>query len=106
MLATHGLLEQKRPDQESEVRTKCPAREIMDNTIRIARLKLLYLAAKITGHANKNEVRYSQHDSRAAGFFGFLEYMDKRRKQRRPWLDSGRWLCKHLSALNIKPVYG
>ncbi|MBI3578124.1 MAG: IS1380 family transposase [Ignavibacteriales bacterium] len=105
MLATHGLLEQKRPGRESKVRTKCSSREIMDNTIRIARLKLLYLAAKITDHANKNEVRYSQHDSRTAGFFGFLEYMDKRRKQRSPWLDSGRWLCKHLSALNIKPAY-
>ena len=106
MLATHGLLEQKRPDQESEVRTKCPAREIMDNTIRIARLKILYLAAKITSHANTHEVRYSQHDSRAAGFFGFLEYMDRRRRQRSPWLDSGSWLCNHLSALNIKPVCG
>lgn len=106
MLAAQGLLEQKRPGREDGVRAKCPSREIMDNTLRIARLKLLYLAAKITGHANKNEVRYSQHDSRAAGFFGFLEYLDRRRKQRRPWLDGGRWLCKHLSALNIQPAYG
>lgn len=106
MLAAHGLSEQKQPARKDEVQTKCTAREIMDNTIRIARLKLLYLAAKITCHANTHEVRYSQHDSRAADFFAFLEYMDKRRGQSPPWMEAGRWLCKHLPAFEIKPVYG
>lgn len=106
MLAAHGLREEKPVNRESKVQTKCTAREIADNTIRIARLKLLYLAAKITSHANTHAVRYSRHDSRVAEFFGFLKYMDRRLRQKSPWLDKGGWVCKHLSALNIKPAYG
>jgi len=104
MLATHGLLEQKRQDQESRVQTKCSSREIIDNTIRIARLKLLFIAAKITGHSNTNEVKYSQHDSRVGGLFRFMSYLDKCRNQARPWLDRPRWPCRHLSALGLRPA--
>jgi len=99
MLATQGLLEEKRQDQESRVQTKCSSREIMDNTIRIARLKLLYIAAKITGHSNTNEVKYSQHDSRVSGLFRFMSYLDKLRNQARPWLDRPKWPCRHIAVL-------
>ena len=100
MLACHGELEQKE-DGENKVDSKCKTREIVDNTIRIGRLKLLFISSKITGHSNAKKIKYSQHDSRVSGFFRFLEYLDKRRRQLRPWLDSNRWRCRHLSALGI-----
>ena len=100
MLACHGELEQKAAC-EKNAESKCKTRELVDNTIRIARLKLLFISSKITGHSNAKKVKYSQHDSRVSGFFRFLEYLDKRRKQLSPWLDSNRWRCRHLSALGI-----
>jgi len=60
-----------------------PDREISmpDHTIRIARLKMLYVAAKITVHGNTNKVLYSIHEQRAAGLTDFLRYLDRRRKE-------------------------
>jgi hypothetical protein len=52
-----------------------------DHTIRIARLKMLFVAAKIRFHGNRDELRYSIHESRAAGIIDFLEYLDCRRRQ-------------------------
>jgi hypothetical protein len=51
-----------------------------DHTLRIARLKLLYVAAKIRFHSNRDEVLYSVHEQRAAGLMDFLGYLDRRRK--------------------------
>ena len=51
-----------------------------DHTIRIARLKMLFVAAKIRFHNNRDEVRYSMHEQRAAGLIGFLKYVDRRRR--------------------------
>jgi hypothetical protein len=51
-----------------------------DHTLRIARLKLLFVAAKIRFHGNRDEVRYSVHEQRAAGLMDFLGYLDQRRK--------------------------
>lgn len=56
-------------------------------------------AAKIPVHSGTNEVKYSRHDSRAAGLFSFLSYLDKLRQQIRPWLLSSRWTCRHLAEL-------
>lgn len=102
MLAEHSLLEQEEGDRESNTQSECALSGIMDNTIRIARLKLLFIAAKIPVHSDTSEVKYSQHDSRAAGLFRFLEYLDKLRQQIRPWLDGKRWPCRHLSELGIQ----
>ena len=52
-----------------------------NHTIRIARLKMLYVAAKIRFHGNRDEVSYSVHEQRAAGLIDFLEYLDHRRKR-------------------------
>ena len=49
-----------------------------DHTIRIARLKMLFVAAKIRFHGNRDEVCYSIHEQRAAGLIEFLKYMDER----------------------------
>jgi hypothetical protein len=54
-----------------------------DHTIRIARLKMLFVAAKIRFHSNRDDVRYSLHEQRAAGLIDFLGYLDRRRKERR-----------------------
>lgn len=51
-----------------------------DHTLRIARLKMLFVAAKIRSHGNRDEVRYSAHDQRAAELMDFLGYLDRRRK--------------------------
>ena len=45
---------------------------IMDNTIRLARLKLLFIAAKVPFHDNKTKVRYSIHDTRTPAMLHFL----------------------------------
>lgn len=52
-----------------------------DHTIRIARLKMLYVAAKISFHGNRDAVLYSVHEDRAAGLTDFLRYLDRRRKE-------------------------
>jgi len=52
-----------------------------DHTIRIARLKMLFVAAKIRFHGNRDEVRYSIHEQRSAGLIDFLAYLDRRRKE-------------------------
>jgi hypothetical protein len=97
MIAEHSQTEL----EEQEKQPECSLKGIMDNTIRIARLKLLFLAAKIRVHSGASTVKYSQHDGRAAGFFRFLAYLDKLRHQVRPWLDGSRWPCRHLAVLNI-----
>jgi len=49
---------------------------IKDNTIRIARLKLLFIAAKLVTPGNRDTVKYSIHDTRTPGLIGFLDYLD------------------------------
>lgn len=102
MLAAHGMRETERP--EPTPKTVCKAQEIVDHTIRIGRLKLLFIAAKVATHSGTTEVKYSRHDSRVAGLFRFLEYLDKRRHQVRPWLSGKLWQCNHLPFLGNQQV--
>lgn len=101
MLAEHSLKEEKKVNN-SEIESALSG--IMDNTIRIARLKLLFIAAKIPAHSNTNKVKYSEHDSRVAGFFGLLKYLDKLRGEISPWLDSKRWHSRHISQFDTQPT--
>src|SRR4030067_1251937 len=101
MLANHSLLAQ---GMESKTEGRCAPGEIIDNPIRVARLKLLFIAAKITGHSNQDEVKYSQHDSRVSGFIRFMEYLDRRRKEVRPWLDQPKWLSNPLVPPALSPA--
>jgi hypothetical protein len=39
-----------------------------------------FVAAKIQFHGNRDELRYSMHDERAAGLIDFLQYLDDRRR--------------------------
>lgn len=51
------------------------------NTIRVARLKMLFIAAKIRYHGHRDEVLYSVHEQRAAGLMFFMKYLDRRRRE-------------------------
>jgi Transposase DDE domain group 1 len=100
MLAAHGMRETEGYEPTAE--TACRAQEIVDHTIRIGRLKLLFIAAKVATHSGTTEVKYSQHDSRVAGLFRFMDYLDKRRHQARPWRSGKLWPCNHLPLLGIQ----
>jgi hypothetical protein len=54
---------------------------IQSNTIRIARLKLLFVAAKVI----KDAVKYSLYDSRTPALISFYGFMDRLRNKPRPW---------------------
>jgi hypothetical protein len=58
---------------------------IMTNTVRIARLKLLFIAAKVVSHSGRDKIKYSIHDSRTPEMLHFLEFLDKARSSPRPW---------------------
>ena len=54
---------------------------IMNNTIRIVRLKLLFIAAKVVTDSNVDKVKYSIHDAKLTQVY--LEiFIEKRRKLR------------------------
>lgn len=64
---------------------------IVDNTIRIARLKLLFIAAKVAVHANRAKVKYSMHDVGTSGLMHVLRFMDRLRSKVRPWVAGSLW---------------
>jgi hypothetical protein len=54
---------------------------IKSNTIRIARLKLLFVAAKVL----KGAVKYSSYDTRTPALLSLYDLMDRLREKPRPW---------------------
>ena len=66
---------------------------IKRNTIRIARLRLLMIAAKVVMASNRDKIRYSIHDSRTPALFSFLKYLDLKRAEPKPW-------CNGVMAFN------
>ena len=64
---------------------------IMTNTVRIARLKLLFIAAKVVTHSGRNKIKYSIHDSRTPEVLHFLSFLDKVRSRPRPWQREFIW---------------
>jgi hypothetical protein len=67
---------------------------IQDNTIRIARLKLLLIAAKLAFHNNREQVKFSVHDSRTPSMHRFLRFLDNARAKARPWIQQPLWPCR------------
>ena len=61
---------------------------IKTNTVRIARLRLLMIAAKVVMSSNRNKVRYSIHDSRTPALLAFMKYLDMKRSVPKPWLNN------------------
>jgi len=66
-------------------------KEIMTNTIRIARLKLLFIAAKVVSHSNRDTIKYSIHDSRTPEIIHLLKFLDIARNNPRPWHKQFSW---------------
>jgi hypothetical protein len=64
---------------------------IMSNTVRIARLKLLFIAAKVVKDGNRDKVKYSIHDTRTPEMFSLLRFLDKTRSTPKPWHQNGMW---------------
>ena len=66
-------------------------KSIVANTVRIARLKLLFIAAKVVQDGNRDKIKYSVHDARTPEMLSFLHFLDNRRGQTKPWLAPGFW---------------
>jgi hypothetical protein len=64
---------------------------IAANTIRIARLKLLFIAAKVVKDQNRDKIKYSIHDARTPAMLGFLKLLDAARSMPRPWSQNEGW---------------
>jgi hypothetical protein len=64
---------------------------IMTHTVRIARLKLLFIAAKVVHHSNRDRIKYSIHDSRTPEMICLLQFLDKARCSPRPWHKQSIW---------------
>ncbi len=69
-----------------------PMKTLAANTIRIARLKLLFIAAKVVKDQNRNKIKYSIHDARTPAMVGFLKQIDLLRSKPRPWVQNQGWL--------------
>lgn len=66
---------------------------LANNQIRIARLRLLLIAAKVVYHS-KDKVKYSIHDMRTPGLTHFLDFLDRARDKIRPWIAENLWPCR------------
>ena len=66
---------------------------LSNNLIRIARLKLLLIGAKVVYHST-DKVKYSMMDTRTPGLMHYLNYLDKARARIRPWLEGNLWPCR------------
>ena len=64
---------------------------IMNTTIQIACLKLLFIAAKVVEESNVDKVKYSIHDARTPAMMHFLKFLDKARSKIRPWEEDSSW---------------
>jgi hypothetical protein len=64
---------------------------IVKNTIRIARLKLLFIAAKVAKDSNVGKVKYSIHDARTPTMINFLNFLYTIRLIIRPWEEDSSW---------------
>jgi len=79
-------------DQGDQAKQSAGAlQSIVNNTIRIARLKLLFIAAKVVRDSNVDKVKYSIHDSRTPAMLNFLKFIDKLRLDTRPWEEDSSW---------------
>jgi len=69
---------------------------IVENTVRTARLKLLFIAAKVVKDGNVNKVKYSIHDARTPAMLHVLKFLDKARSKWRFWRQGS--ICPQLFA--------
>lgn len=67
---------------------------LANNKIRIARLRLLLIAAKLVFHDNSEKIRFSMYDTRTPAMLGFLKFLDRARSKVRPWTNGNLWACR------------
>ena len=77
--------ESKNDQEQASLRT------VASNTIRIARLKMLFIAAKVVRVQNRDKVKYSVHEARTPAVMRFLKFLDKARSKPKPWACGGLW---------------
>ena len=77
--------------ENKNVKEKTPLKTVASNTIRIARLKMLFIAAKVVRVQNRDKVKYSIHEARTPAMMRFLEFLDKARSRPKPWDSGGLW---------------
>lgn len=77
LLAGHS----QRPTADAKTPPPTTAVVLSKHTLQAARLKMLFVAAKIRFHGNRDEVRFSIHEQRTAGLMEFLGYLDQRRQR-------------------------
>ena len=63
--------------------------DLAANTIRIARLKLLFIAAKVVKDQNRDKVKYSIHDARTPILIKFMQFLDAARSKPKEWKNIG-----------------
>jgi hypothetical protein len=64
---------------------------MMNHTVRIARLKLLFIAAKVVSAGNRDKIKYSIHDARTPSMLYLLRFLDKARNGPKPWCEAKLW---------------
>lgn len=79
-----GKQVEDQPHRAPSLKPEIPP-NIVDHKIRIARLKMLFLPAKISKSRRISKVKYSVHDERSAGLLKFLSYLDRQRKRGIEW---------------------
>lgn len=70
----------RKPDEDEEQVQLCDSKlktfsGMKDHTIRIARLKLLMIAAKLVRSGNRDKVKYPIHDTRTQGLLKFCQFL-------------------------------
>ena len=88
MVANQGVSDDRSQAAASEASA---LKGIMNNTVRIARLRLLFIAAKVVKDGNRDKVKYSIHDARTPAMFYLLQFIDKARSRPRPWHQGSEW---------------
>ncbi|MDY6894633.1 MAG: IS1380 family transposase [Thermotogota bacterium] len=85
------LLAAKSESDDHNTSYKNSLSDIAVNTIRIARLKMLFIAAKVVKDQNRDKVKYSIHDTRTPIMIKFLEFLDAARSKPKEWKKNGGW---------------
>ena len=83
------LLAAKSQERMQDEKEKASLKTVASNTIRIARLKMLFIAAKVVRDQNRDKVKYSIHEARTPAIIQFLKFLDKARLKPKPWAAGG-----------------
>lgn len=85
------LLAGQSRDHGKDTAKTSPLKGIVTNTLRIARLKLLLIAAKVVKDQNRDKIKYSVHDVRTPAMMHFLDFLDRARLKPKAWEDKSSW---------------